>query len=178
MDVVIYTVFVFLLLLVCVNDFVYYRISNIHVLFIITVYCVGIYTGNIQEINFWKTFNYACLAFTLLFILNHLNCIGGGDVKLVFVLIFWVGNQQILLYMVIVSFISLLLSVIYYVFGKYLFYKREALSKAIKSNPVFSFLITPYSIEKYVETKFFKCEIPYGIPLALGAFCMVFLFRC
>lgn len=167
-----------LLILVCIDDFTYYTISNKHVLGIILLYIIAFSSGVLIEDKFWLTFNYACIFFTIFFIFNQLNYIGGGDVKLIFALILWIGADNVFNFALLVSCISVVITLIYGVAWKYILNLRRYISKIIWSRKTLQFFVQKKRVYTQKVDDFFKYEIPYGIPLALGTVCIVFSYRC
>lgn len=177
MEVFVFTAFAVLVALICVDDFIYYRISNRYVVAAIGLYVFGCLFGAVAIAGIINTLFCACACFTLLLAMNHMDCVGGGDVKLIFAMALWVGADRIYQYGLAVTVVGLITIIPYALFPKWINSARNACARLISQDRLIQLLITKTRMYHPKNTDFFKLEIPYGIPLALGAIWIVFSYR-
>lgn len=181
------------LLIVSINDFLFFRIENGIVVFLLSLYAVSCVFG-VSGGNFTQGISLAIGMLIVTCVLNRLNMIGGGDVKLLFPLLLF-SESNIYQFIIGVSVSGVLLSVIYALFAsKILFFRKRMISWLCifyKEKKEFRFLkiVLPslskvnrksVSISKYPKSAL-KQEIPYGIALSCGGLCViteVLLSRC
>lgn len=177
MDLIVDILFAAIILLICINDFTYYRISNSHVLSMIALYFTSYCLGFLNETNIFLTIFCAIISFIVLFILNQKDCIGGGDVKLIFALTFWVGANNMITYIFWITILGGVLALIYASAWAHIPKARRAVSSWIGSSSILKIFLDKRRVLVPKAENFFQYEIPYGIPLALGAMGIVFTCR-
>jgi Flp pilus assembly protein protease CpaA len=115
--VLIWYVFGIILLIISVNDFLFFRIEDEVIVSLVVLYIISCILG-VSGGNFVFGLTVAIAAFTLAWSLNQHDLIGGGDVKLLFPLILFAENN-------LYAFFSgaatsgIVLSLVYVFFGKY-----------------------------------------------------------
>ncbi len=172
------------LIVVALNDFMFFRIENEYVLFLFLLYAIS-YVFGVSGQNFAEAFRIACITFAICFVLNQFNLIGGGDVKFLVPLMFFAENN-------IFEFIwgtaigGLVLALIYIFCGKKvaMFRKKLFIIFSAMRKKKFRFLrfvlLSFYKIKtKSVEfeindTDVLKQEVPYGVALSCGGFFVIF----
>jgi Flp pilus assembly protein protease CpaA len=175
-----------ILLVICVCDFVFFRIENEYVLALMALYAISWMSG-ISGSNFYNGLIIAIATFAGTLVLNHFNLIGGGDVKLLFPVIllsennlseFWIG----------ISVGGMILAIIYLIFGRQIFFLRRSavgflysLSRGRNKTQFLNFVLPSLSrIDKKVvalrryTVNAVRQEIPYGIAIACGGFYVIF----
>ena len=85
--------FAVVLVIIALNDFMFFRIENEYVLFLFLLYAVS-YCFGISGQNFVLAIETAAVTFAICFVLNQYNLIGGGDVKLLIPLILFAENDM------------------------------------------------------------------------------------
>lgn len=181
------------LLVVSINDFLFFRIENEVVIFLFGLYAVSCISG-VSGSNFIFGFSIATVTFAITCILNRLNMMGGGDVKLLFPLLLFM-ESDVYQFAIGVSIAGILLSIIYVLFVKKVFFFRRRIVTWLcifqKEKNAFGFLriILPslckisrkiVSLNK-CPTNALRQEIPYGIALSGGVFYVIaenLLSRC
>ena len=63
------------LIVIALNDFMFFRIENEYVLFLLLLYVVS-YIFGVSGQNFAEAFGITCITFAICFILNQFNLIG------------------------------------------------------------------------------------------------------
>lgn len=174
----IWVCFAVILLIISVNDFLFFRIENEYVISLLVLYilsCVFHVSGN----NFTDAAKITAIVFLISFLLNQLNLIGGGDVKLLVPLLLFSENNMYD-FILGTSLGGLAVSTIYMFFRdgitdlrrKIFFAARNRKKKKFR---LLSFvLLSLYRINK--RSAAFKCsragllkqEIPYGVALSCG----------
>lgn len=176
--------FAVVLLIIALNDFLFFRIENEYVLALILLYAVS-YCFGVSGQNFAEAFRVMCIVFAVCFVLNQLNLIGGGDVKLLVPLIMFAENN-------VFNFIwgtaigGLVLALAYIFCGKQVASLRRRLfimfSVLKKKNFRFlRFALLSFYKIKTRSVKFevsdadvLKQEVPYGVALSCGGFFVIF----
>lgn len=183
--VLIWASFCIILIIISFNDFLFFRIENEYVLSLIILYsisCLCSISGN----NFVEAATIATVTLVISIILNQLNLIGGGDVKLLFPLILF-ADSNICTFVIGMSISGLILSVIYLLYGRNILFLRkkllshiEAIYKNCKTPALLNISllsfhrIAPEEIElNQCEVNPMKQEIPYGIALSCGGLCVM-----
>ncbi|MCR5225481.1 MAG: prepilin peptidase [Alphaproteobacteria bacterium] len=182
---VVWALFVVVLIIVSLNDFLFFRIENEYVLSLMILYIVASIFGILGN-NLSETIIVAVCVLLVSIILNYYNLLGGGDVKLLFPLILLAENH-LFAFLCGTSAGGLVVAVIYFFAGRKLFFFRRKIilslnnlyknrNKSILLN--FTLLSFHRMKRKDIEldqTVFnsVRQEIPYGIALACGGFCVV-----
>lgn len=178
-------VFGIVLLIISINDFLFFRIENENVQFLLALYAISCIFG-VSGSNFLFGLTIAVGIFVITWALNQYNLIGGGDVKLLFPLLLFSENN-LTAFMIGVSISGLILSFIYIVFGRYIFFFRRRVvtwlyifykrkKKPALLNIVLLSLgrITKKAVSlKQCVISGLKQEIPYGVALSCGGFCVI-----
>ncbi len=172
------------LIVISLNDFMFFRIENEYVLFLLLLYAVS-YIFGISGQNFSEALSIACITFAFCFVLNQFNLIGGGDVKLLIPLVLFAENN-------VFEFIwgtavgGLVLALIYIFFGKQVAFLRRKLFiifsvlKKKKIRFLRFVLLSLYKIKARSvkfnagDTDALKQEVPYGVALSCGGFFVIF----
>lgn len=183
--VLIWALFCIILIIVSLNDFLFFRIENEYVLALIILYSVSCLC-NISGHNFVEAATIATVTLVISIILNQLNLIGGGDVKLLFPLILF-ADSDTCTFVMGMSISGLILSLIYLFYGRNILFLRKKLishldaiyknckSPVLLNISLLSFRrIAPEEIEfDQCEVNSMKQEIPYGIALSCGGLCVM-----
>lgn len=181
----------FVLLIIAINDFLFFRIENESILCLFVLYIFSCVFG-ISGSNFIFGFYTAFAVSIVLFVLNQFELIGGGDVKLVFPLLLFSENN-ISDFLIGTSVAGLVLSVFFIIFQKRIIllrkkvinfikrYKTKNKSKFLNIVLLSSRRISIKSISLSCASSALKQEIPYGVALACGSFYVIIeglLSRC
>ncbi len=176
--------FAVVLLIIALNDFLFFRIENEYVLALILLYAVS-YCFGVSGQNFAEALRITCITFAICFVLNQLNFIGGGDVKLLVPLIMFAENN-------VFNFIwgtaigGLILALAYIFCGKMIasFRRRLFIIFSVLKKKKIRFLrfillsfykINTRSVKFEVSnTDVLKQEVPYGVALSCGGFFVIF----
>ena len=176
--------FAVVLIVIALNDFMFFRIENEYVLFLLLLYVVS-YIFGVSGQNFAEAFGITCITFAICFILNQFNLIGGGDVKLLVPLMLFAENSMF-------EFIwgtaigGLVLALIYIFCGKQLAMFRKRLFiifSAMKKKKIRFLRIALLSLYKIKaksvklevgSTDILKQEVPYSVALSCGGFFVIF----
>lgn len=175
---IVFFILAILLLCICINDFLYFRIENEYVIALITLYIIHL-SLNVQQISILQHLSFAVLAFITCVILNYFDLMGGGDAKLIFPLALFAGDN-IMNFLLYVSLAGLFLAAIYAFLGekielatKNVTTKINNINQNSKLRKIFLLSSTQYNLEKQsitnTNTVMMK-EIPYGIALSVGNF--------
>lgn len=173
--------FVLMLLIVSINDFLFFRIEDEIVITLLILYGVSCLIGESGG-NFANGIIVALVIGVITIILNRFNMIGGGDVKLLFPLILFAENH-LSDFALGTAFSGFLLSIIYISFGKKIFFFRRKILHKIDGyhkggNKCASlkYILLSYSKinKKIVDAKCYaddalKQEIPFGVALSFGS---------
>lgn len=176
--------FAVVMLIIALNDFMFFRIENEYVLFLLLLYTVSYFLG-ISGQNLSEAVQVACITFVICFLLNQFGLIGGGDVKLLVPLILFAEND-IFNFILGTSVGGLIVALIYIfceqgvinirkkLFSIFLKYKKE------KFKFLRFVLLSLYKI-RASSVKFekngagvLKQEMPYGLALSCGGFFVIF----
>jgi Flp pilus assembly protein protease CpaA len=169
-------------LIISLNDFLFFRIENEPVFSIIVLYGIS-YLSGVSGSNFSSGFLVASGVFIVSFVLNRLNLIGGGDVKLLFpVLLFAENNLNT--FIIGTSITGILLSACYLLFPQKIFAIRKEIieqmhahSRKNKSKYRLFFKIILPSLGRMKNSGAplrknivgaLQQEIPYGIAISGG----------
>lgn len=162
----------------------FFRIENEYVLFLFLLYAMS-YCFGVSGQNFAEAFKIACITFSICFVLNQFNLIGGGDVKLLVPLILFSENS-------IFEFIwgtaigGLIVALVYMFCGKMVSNVRRRLFiifsilKKKKIRFLRFILLSFYRIKarsvkfEVEEADVLKQEVPYGVALSCGGFFVIF----
>ena len=176
--------FAVVLIVIALNDFVFFRIENEYVLFLLFLYAMSCIFG-ISGQNFAETWRVACITFVVCFVFNRFNLIGGGDVKLLVPLILFAENN-IFEFVWGTSIGGLVVALIYIFCGKKVAIVRKKLFsifsawKKKKIRFLRFVLLSLYKIKtksvkfEVGDTDVLKREVPYGVALSCGGFFVIF----
>ena len=177
------------LVIIALNDFMFFRIENEYVLFLFLLYAVS-YCFGVSGQNFVLALETAAITFAVCFVLNRYNLIGGGDVKLLVPLILFAENDMFE-FVWGTSIGGIILALAYICCGKKIANLRKALFEVFsefkkKKIRFLRFaLLSLYKIKaRSVEFEVsnagvLRQEVPYGVALACGGFFVImdFMFR-
>jgi Flp pilus assembly protein protease CpaA len=185
LSLIIWLLFGTALLIISINDFLFFRIENEYVLFLLGLYFVSYWFGVTGD-NLFFAFKVAAITFVITCILNRYNLIGGGDVKLLFPMLLFSENswQPFLLG---ISVGTVILSLHYILFSERIFFFRRKIVISLyvfrkKQNKSVLLNIVLLSLsrinKKAVALKrhivdVMKQEVPYGIAISCGGFCVI-----
>lgn len=175
-----------ILVIVAINDFLFFRIENEYVLALLLLYAVGYATG-VMDGNLWEGLQVAMVGFIITFMLNRYGLMGGGDVKLLVPLLLLAGHNWSL-FIFYVSLVGLVISIIYMLLGRRVFFIRRRLvrylcfrKKEWKKCSLLNFAllslnrITKRSVAlRHCQGDTFSQEIPYGVALTGGSLAVVY----
>ena len=180
----VWMLFVLLLIVISINDFVFFRIENEYVIALIALYCISCVVG-ISGGNAMFAAKVAIAVFAVTFVMNQFNLIGGGDVKLLVPLIMF-AEHNLIDFLWGTSVGGFVIAVIYVCFRKSIFSLRQNVKQylfAIKKKKfrilrlvllsLFKIRKSTTMAEKY-NADVWRQEIPYGVALACGGMCVVF----
>ncbi|MBE6447354.1 MAG: hypothetical protein E7015_02585 [Alphaproteobacteria bacterium] len=180
---VVWVSFILLLIVVSINDFLFFRIENEYVLMMISLYGLS-YLFGVSGNNFYEAFKISIAVFSISFVMNQFNLIGGGDVKFLFPLILFAENHWF-------EFIwgtaigGIILAIAYICFRKEIFSLRMRIIKCLfdikkkKSRVLRLILLSLFRIKKSsamsekCDIDPWKQEIPYGVALSCGGMLVV-----
>lgn len=173
----VWIVFIFILLIISLNDFLFFRIEDEAIIFLIGLYVLSCIFG-VSGVHFIFAFKIMIGVFIGTYILNQLNLIGGGDVKLLIPLVLF-AESNLDKFFIGVSIMGLVLCLFYMAFGKNIFKIRQKIIKNLmkrKNNfKLLNVVLLSFSrinkkkiaSEQYIKDAF-RQEIPYGIALSGG----------
>lgn len=181
-----------ILLIITINDFLFFRIEDENILCLLGLYIISCIFG-ISGSNFIFGLSIAIIVFVISWVLNQFDMIGGGDVKLMFPLLLFSENN-IYEFLLGTSIAGLIISCLYIIFGRKIFLLRRKIINSLKRyktknksnflNIVLLSLdrisIRSVSLKQYAVSAI-KQEIPYGVALACGGFYVIvesWLSRC
>lgn len=179
------TIFGIILVIVSINDFLFFRIENEYVLALMLLYIVGCLSGVLGHNVLYGVVS-ASIVFAACFVMNQYGLIGGGDVKL-FVPLLLFAEDNIASFFLGMSIGGLILGVVYYVAHRKIFFFRRKvvlvlclLKKNRKKMKLLNFVLLSLSRINRKAVAFsryrgdaMKQEIPYGIALACGGFSLL-----
>jgi Flp pilus assembly protein protease CpaA len=182
---VIWVLFGLILLIIALNDFLFFRIEDEPVIALCVLYIISC-IFSISGHNFLEGFSIALAVFVITLVLNHCDMIGGGDVKFLFPLILF-AEDNLDIFLVGVSVAGILLAIIYMLFGRYIFaFRRKVVLKLLtirknkKKNTFLNIVLLSLSritnrtaALTYRVKNVWRQEIPYGVALAYGGFCVI-----
>lgn len=175
-----------ILLIISVSDFLFFRIENEYIIALIVLYVISC-ISNISGSNFSGGLMVATMIFAITLFLNYFNLIGGGDVKLLVPVILFAENN-LSIFLIGLSAGGLFLAIIYFFFSRQIFFVRRKIisslyifSRKRGKSHLLSFVLPSLSrIDKRVVSlrkytfNTMKQEIPYGVAIAFGGFCVIF----
>lgn len=178
-----------ILVLVCINDFLFFRIENELVVALLILYIISCLC-NISGGNIIAGAATATIVFLITWVLNRCNLIGGGDVKLLFPLLLFSENS-LSSFFLITAIAGLILCGVYIFYGRRIFLFRKRFvtgllrqqNKKHKKNNGNILNIALLSLRRITvnntvlkqnTVSVLKQEIPYGIALSFGGFYVVF----
>jgi Flp pilus assembly protein protease CpaA len=182
----VWIIFGLILVIISVSDFLFFRIENEYVMALMILYAIS-YLSGVSGNNFYDSLLIAFGTFFVTLILNHLNLIGGGDVKLLFPVIMLSENNLSSFWMGI-SVGGMILAVIYLIFSRQIFFIRRKLVRSLyilrkKQNKfrLLNFVLLSLSrIDRRIvalrkcTSNVIRQEIPYGIAISCGGFYVIF----
>jgi Flp pilus assembly protein protease CpaA len=182
---IIWLTFGIVLLVVSLNDFLFFRIENEYTLFLIGLYFVSWLLG-ISGHDFWNALMIFVLIFAIVLILNRNNLIGGGDVKLLLPLLLFAEGSG-LTFLLWTSIGGAILSSFYLLFSRQIFFVRRKIITSLyilskNKNKSFLLKIVLLSLDRVdrrvvalrrCPTHAAKQEVPYGIALSFGGFYVI-----
>ncbi|MDR2682223.1 MAG: prepilin peptidase [Holosporaceae bacterium] len=115
--------FAITLVIVSLNDFLFFRIENEVVLFLLGLYAISFVLG-VSGSNFVLGASMAVAVFAITYVMNRKNLIGGGDVKLLFPLLLF-AESDMNEFVLGMSVSGVLLCVVYMLFAKKIFLFRK-----------------------------------------------------
>ena len=179
------------MLIIGINDFLFFRIEDENVLALIFLYAISCFLG-ISGNNLLMSLSVASGVFVLAFIMNQFNLIGGGDVKFLFPLVLFSENNLAEL-LLSVSISGLILALIYLFAREKVDKLRKIIIEKIPRNKMRLLNITLLSLNRIEMSRLvddknasakkrrvlsfkslMKQEIPYGVALSCGGIYVVF----
>lgn len=181
-----------LFLIVCINDFLFFRIEDSLSISLVVLYAIAYISGDINS-SILQALSIASLCFAISVVLNHFDLLGGGDVKLLFGIGLFISDSPIS-FMICLSVFSLIIAAIYITCSKNIELIRQRLSKTVfhlkdtYENQMMRYLYmaifpSAYKVteEELSEIKqsdsVIKQEIPYGVILSLSTISSIILFK-
>ena len=181
-----------LFLIVCINDFLFFRIEDSLSVSLVVLYTIAYISGDVSA-SIFQALSIASLCFVVSVILNHFDLLGGGDVKLLFGIGLFIAEDP-MSFMICLSGFSLIIAAIYMTCSKAMELHRQRLSQLVlhlkdkyedKLLRYLCMAIFPsaYKVtsEELSEIKqsdsLIKQEIPYGIILSLSTISSILLFK-
>lgn len=179
----VWLLFIALLLIVGVNDFLFFRIENEYVVALLFLYIVACIFG-LAGSNFFEACLITTAIFCISFVLNQFNLIGGGDVKLLVPLILFTENNW-LGFVFATAISGSIVSLLYVIFQKQIFNLRKSINEELFKIKKKKFrilnitLLSLYRISKKSisaekqDIDVWHQEIPYGVALSFGGIFVV-----
>lgn len=181
-----------LFLIVCINDFLFFRIEDSLSVSLVVLYAITYISGDINS-SILQALSIASLCFAISVVLNHFDLLGGGDVKLLFGIGLFISDSPIS-FMICLSVFSLIIAAIYITCSTNIELIRQRLSKTVfhlkdtYKNQMVKYLYmaifpSAYKVteEELSEIKqsdsVIKQEIPYGVILSLSTISSIILFK-
>lgn len=167
-----------LLLIIAVNDFLFFRIEDSVNIAVVSLFGIGWLFGLLHNYSIVSALSVASFCFVVSVVLNYFELLGGGDVKLLFgVGLFISGNPSIFLYALSIS--SLIIATAYIYKGKEIEIFRKKMATIVinnKTNRILNKILFPsaYNISEVEFLNFkqnacaLKQEIPYGVILSFS----------
>ncbi len=180
---IIWGLFVFLLIIISLNDFIFFRIENEYVLTLLILYGISCFF-NVSGSNFIQACTVVIAVSIVTFLLNHFNLIGGGDVKLLIPLLLFVENDW-WNFILGTSVGGIIISFFYIFLRKRIFYFRHKIISILfqikkkKIRLLRFILLSLYKIsERSIKSEKldndpWRQEIPYGVALSCGGILVV-----
>ncbi|MDR3186979.1 MAG: A24 family peptidase [Holosporaceae bacterium] len=174
------------LLIISVNDFLFFRIENEYTLFLLGLYLLSCAFG-MSGHNFLSALQAFVAIFAISWIFNRRNLIGGGDIKLLCPLLLFSENN-VPAFLLGISISGIVASLFYLFLGRQIFFLRRKMVVSLyvlnkNSHKSFFLNIVLLSLSRIDKrmvalkrciTSAMKQEIPYGIVLSCGGFCVMF----
>lgn len=175
-----------ILLIIAINDFLFFRIEDEAIWSILGLYALSLACG-VSGHNFLSGFIIAVAVFIITFILNQFEIIGGGDVKLLFPLLLF-AEDSLDAFIIGISVGGAILILFYILFSKKIQLIRTKTIKKLLSirrkhrkNLFLNVVLLSLSridnrtaALNYRAESIWRQEIPYGIVLSCGGFCVIF----
>lgn len=169
-----------LLLIISINDFLFFRIENEYVLALMILYIISCLCGESGQ-NMLSGLSTASVVFIICFFLNQRGLIGGGDVKLLVPLLLFAENNAVS-FLYGTSIGGFFLGLAYVIaFRKIFFLRRKIVlslcffKKNHRKSRLLSFVLLSLDRISRKAVAFsrykgnaLKQEIPYGVALACG----------
>jgi len=157
---------VLFLILIIFTDFLFYEIKNQHLLWLLIIKFFYIYFYGV--ISIWLMI-ISLSIFGILFYLFFKGCIGGGDVKLITILMLGFSVKEICNFLINMSFIGGVEVFVFIVLQKYIRKFRKKLYKIMHYKTVSKILCSVnQKLTIPVVNSCLQIEIPYGIAIGLG----------
>ncbi|MBR1734492.1 MAG: prepilin peptidase [Alphaproteobacteria bacterium] len=183
---VVWFLFGIILLLIAINDFLFFRIEDEPVFALFGLYVIACLFRELGNEDWIFTVSVAVIIFVITLILNRFDMIGGGDVKLLFPLILF-SESKLYVFLMAVSVAGIVLALVYVLFSKRIFELRKKIIQKLmiirkKRKKIFLLNIVLLSLSRitnraavlnYNVTNIWQQEIPYGIALSYGGFCVI-----
>ncbi len=188
---IIWCVFLILLIIIGINDFLFFRIEDENVLALLALYIISCFWGIFGN-HLVMSLSIATGIFVLAFIVNQFNLIGGGDVKFLFPLVLFSENNLANL-MLSTSVAGLILALVYLLAREKVNKLRKMIIQKIPRNKTWLLNITLLSLNRIEVSRLvdgknatakrrrilsfnslMKQEIPYGVALSCGGIYVVF----
>ena len=181
-----------LFLIVCINDFLFFRIEDSLSISLVVLYTIAYVSGDVNA-SIFQALSIASLCFAISVILNHFDLLGGGDVKLLFGIGLFIAEDP-MSFMICLSGFSLIIAAIYLTCNNAIENHRKRLSeivlrlKEVYENHALKYLCmavfpSAYKVtdEELSEIKqaenIIKQEIPYGVILSLSTMSSILLLK-
>lgn len=182
---VIWLLFALILIIVSVNDFLFFRIENEYVFTLICLYIIACIFG-ISGTNFISVAITTVGVFIVCILLNHFDLLGGGDTKLLIPLLLF-SEHYLYEFTIGTAIGGLILAVIYRTFEQPIFSIRKKILRKLhdsyknhKKSLLLRFVLLSFSkVTKRslmlgdFKPQGIKQEIPYGIALSCGGLYVV-----
>lgn len=180
-DIIFFILALTLFAIICVNDFLFFRIEDSVVIGAILYYLLLFVTGR-TDCSIYYSLSAASLFFVTSAALNYFNLIGGGDVKLLFAIGLLVPSSLFEFFCAL-SVMSLGMVFVYSTFNKQIFKSRAFLAiKVFRLKNSFlkqiffpsaykitrKELLEEVSLEK-MNSSILRREIPYGVILSISS---------
>ena len=181
---ILWCLFAVLLLLISINDFLFFRIEDEYIITLFLFYIIFCFLGVLGQ-HFLESCGIAILLFATTVLMNRYGAMGGGDVKLIVPLILLAENN-LMTFFTGTCISSLILSICYLLFYSRIFLVRKTIItylflKFKNKNSFLNILLLSFNRinKKIVAKKAFidnawKQEIPFGIALSGGGLYVIF----
>lgn len=156
-----------ILFIIIVNDFLYYKIENKHLVCILSIIaCICIL--NFDKVQYMP-FLFSITTIFIGIILSKKNIIGGGDIKLIsilYLLFFEIESAKFFVnFLLQTSIFGLIFSISFVLFQKYINTFKPFLHSKIKNSSFFKTLLL---LKNNDRIRISPYVIPYGVPIVLS----------